>query len=147
VFKSGFGVALIIIWVIGSMFGAIMELQMSVSTGGNSGSALQGFFDEGSNIETIKIDTPAAGGSSNPISTVLDYGHIAAGAVAQLARAAVWDFAFFEGWGQIIRALFFGVSTIYIISAMVEITAPLSFLITSLGNAASGILNAFLGRI
>ena len=77
---------------------------------------------------------------------MIGYAKTAANSMGFLAQAAVWNFPFFEGWGQLIRVVFFGISAVYIISTVVDVSAPLSFLITSLGNAASGIVNAFLGR-
>jgi len=146
-FKSGFGVALMFIWVGGSILGAFMNMSVDLGGGGDSASALESFLDTGSNIRTIAVDTPGAGQSSNPISTVIGYAHTAAGAMGYLANAAVWNFPFFEGWGVLVRAVFFGISAIYIVSTVIDVSAPLSFLITSLANAASGIVNAFLGRV
>lgn len=145
-FKSGFGVSLMLIWFVGSVLAAIMNLSSDIGDGGSSASGLQNFYESATDAKVVKIDTPASGDSTNPISTTLSYAHMAADAVIFLARAATWDFPFMEGWGQTIRWAFFGISAIYIVSAMVEITAPLTFLINSLANAGASVLNAFLGR-
>ena len=60
-FKSGFGLVLMFVWIGGAVLGSLMNFSVDLDGGGDSSSALENFLDTGANIETIKIDTPGAG--------------------------------------------------------------------------------------
>ena len=111
-------------WAILAMVSAVIELQYDPSDIGGSSSAFESFVNRTANPEEVNITDPNVGyQSTNPVSTVVSYGKMAAGWLQFMAKAAMLDSPIFEGWTQPIRYILMALSAPFLMSITLSVAS------------------------
>lgn len=120
-------------WAIMAMVTAVIELQDDPSAVGGSSTAFENFVNRTANPEEINVGDPNVGyQATNPVSTVVSYGKMAAGWLTFMAQAAMLQSPIWEGWTAPIRY------------GLMALSAPFLMSITF---AVAGMFAGFVGGI
>jgi len=122
-----------LMWSIMAIVTAVVELEDDPADAGGSATAFENFINRTANPEEINVGDPNVGyQATNPISTVVSYGKMAAGWLTFMAQAAMLQSPIWEGWLAFPR---------YILMAL---SAPFLMSITF---AVAGMFAGFIGGI